>query len=185
MNSHIIIAIVGLTGSGKTEAARYFELSGFSKIRFGDITDEYLQQNNLEKNEENEKRAREFLRKKYGMSAYAKLNESKIHELMKINNVVIDGLYSWEEFTYLKSIFQEKITLLAIYAPPALRHIRLNTRHLRPLTKDEAISRDYAEIEHLNKAGPIAFADFTVINTTTLIDLKQNIDQLIRYLLTQ
>ena len=37
-----VAAIVGMTGSGKSEVARLFEESGFSRIRFGDITDEEI-----------------------------------------------------------------------------------------------------------------------------------------------
>jgi len=65
MHKHKLIAIVGLAGAGKTEVSRFFELAGFVKIRFGDLTQEYLQQNNLEVNEHNEKNAREFLRRKH------------------------------------------------------------------------------------------------------------------------
>ncbi len=184
-NNHKLIAIVGLTGSGKTEATRFFELVGFSIIRFGDLTDDYLKENNLERNEHNERRAREFLRKKHGMEAYAKLNLQKIEELLQQNNLVIDGLYSWEEFKFLKNIFSKHFMIIALYAPPELRHFRLTNRLQRPLTKEEAVERDYSEIEHLNKAGPIAFADCTIINTATLIDLKQNVQQVIKTVMDQ
>ncbi|MBI5392428.1 AAA family ATPase [Candidatus Woesearchaeota archaeon] len=183
MHKHKLIAIVGLAGAGKTEVARFFELAGFVKIRFGDLTQEYLQQNNLEVNEHNERNAREFLRKKHGMAAYAKLNLGNIQKNLESNHVVIDGLYSWEEYKFLKHYIGEQLHLLAIYASPELRHIRLNTRHLRPLDKEEAESRDIAEIEHLNKAGPIAYADHTIVNTTTIIDLREKVHEYIKYLI--
>jgi dephospho-CoA kinase len=133
-----LVAIVGMTGSGKSELARLFEEKGFTKIRFGDITDEILKQRGLSLNEENEKKLRESLRKEYGMEAYAKLNLPKIEAAIKKNNVIIDGLYSWEEFTLLKSKFDKGIIVLAIYSPPEMRYERLVDREIRPLTMEQA-----------------------------------------------
>jgi dephospho-CoA kinase len=85
--------------------------------------------------------------------------------------------------------------LIAIYAPPKLRYKRLSKRinrkydknlRMRPLNQSEAESRDNAEIENLEKGGPIAMADYTLINTkgkiflekqlrSVVIDLKRNL----------
>ena len=43
----------------------------------------------------------------------------------------------------------------------------------RCLTREEAVSRDRAEIENTNKGGPIAMADFTVINESSLEDVAK------------
>jgi dephospho-CoA kinase len=40
------------------------------------------------------------------------------------------------------------------------------------LTLEEAASRDKSEIENVNKGGPIAMADFTVLNENSLEKLK-------------
>ena len=92
-----VVSVVGMTGAGKSEVARLFEENGFIRIRFGDVTDEEIRKRGLELNEENERYIRELLRKEYGMSAYARLNLSKIDLTRKQSDVVIDGLYSWEE----------------------------------------------------------------------------------------
>src|SRR5574342_69439 len=97
-----VVAIVGMTGSGKSEVARVFAENGFHRIRFGDITDEEVARRGLKLNEENERRVRELLRKEHGMAAYAKLNLPKIDSAMEQWDVVIDGLYSWEEYLVLK-----------------------------------------------------------------------------------
>ena len=75
--SNKILAVVGLTGSGKSEAAEFLSQKGYFKIRFGDLTDEELRRRNLETNEQNEREIREFLRQEHGMAAFAKLNLSK------------------------------------------------------------------------------------------------------------
>ena len=53
---------------------------------------------------------------------------------------------------------------------------------MRPLTPEAAASRDRAEIENLNKGGPIVMADYTVLNETSMADLKQQVESIIRRL---
>jgi len=127
----------------------------------------------LELNETNERYIREFLREEYGMAAYAKLNLPRIDEVSKYSDVVVDGLYSWEEYVFLKTYYGEDFYVVAVWASPKTRHERLMRRPERPLTLEEAISRDEEEIENTNKGGPIAMADFTIINESSLGSLKK------------
>lgn len=177
-----LVAIVGMAGSGKSEVARIFERDGFEKIRFGDITDEEIRRRGLELNEENERYVRQQLREKHGMAAYAKLNLPKIDALLKSSNVVIDGLYSWEEYLLLKSRYGERFCVVAVWASPKTRYERLIRRSVRPLTKEMAVVRDVTEIENTNKGGPIAMADFTIINESTLPDLINDVSRVIQVL---
>jgi len=174
-----VIAIVGMTGAGKSEVARVFEEHGFRKVRFGDITDEELRSRGLEPNEENERYIRQELRKKHGMAAYAKLNLPRIDSSLKSSNVVIDGLYSWEEHTLLQERYGEKLSVLAVWASPATRYARLAHRAKRHLTSEEAASRDKSEIENINKGGPIAMADFTIINEASLKELEKETERVL------
>lgn len=168
-----VVSIVGMAGAGKSAVARVFEAGGFKKVRFGDITDEEVKKRGLELNEENERHVREQLRKEHGMAAYAILNLPRIDAIIKSSNVVVDGLYSWEEYTLLKSRYGDKFCLVAVWAFPRTRYKRLAGRAVRPLTTEEAASRDKAEIENSNKGGPIAMADFTIINESSLEELQK------------
>lgn len=170
-----IIAIVGMPGSGKTEAAAFLEERGFVRIRFGDITDEEVEKRGLKLTEENEKKVREDLRKEHGMDAYAKLNEERIDQALKSSNVVIDGLYSMEEYDYLKKKYGDDLIVVAIHTPAALRYERMSKRKLRGLSAEQCKARDEAETANLNKAGPIEQADYAVMNDKTLNDLKSDI----------
>ena len=174
-----VVAIVGMAGAGKTEVARLFEKEGFTRIRFGDITDEEVRKQGWELNEDNERRARESLRKRYGMAAYAMFNLSRIDSALKTTPVVIDGLYSWEEYIFLKGYYQDKLYVVAIFTSPQARYQRLCIRGERPLTVEEAAGRDRAEVEGINKSGPIAMADFTIVNQATLKELKREVRQVI------
>jgi len=174
-----VVSVVGMAGAGKSEVSRVFEADGFVKIRFGDITDEEIEKRGLELNERNERYVREFLRQRYGMSAYAKLNLHRIDEASKYSDVVIDGLYSWEEYTFLKNYYGENFYLVAVWSSPKTRYDRLTGRSDRRLTLEEAISRDRAEIENVNKGGPIAMADFTIINESSMKHLKAEVKRII------
>jgi len=174
-----VVSIVGMAGAGKSEVARVFEENGFVSIRFGDLTDDEIKKRGLEINEKNERYIRELLRKQHGMSAYAKLNLPRIDEASKHSDVVIDGLYSWEEYTFLKSYYQEDFYVVAVWASPRTRYTRLISRVNRCLTLEEAANRDKAEIENVNKSGPIAMADFTFINESSLANLEKEAKRII------
>ncbi len=174
-----IVAIVGMTGSGKSEVARVFEQNGFARIRFGDLTDEEVAKRKLPLNENNERLVREQLRREKGMAAYVILNLPKIEKAIEKSNVVIDGLYSWEEYLYLKSRFTVDYYIIAVWSSPKTRYNRLNKRAARPLTTQEATARDKAEIENVNKGGPIAMADFTIINDFSLEELVKQTKKII------
>jgi len=178
-----VVSIVGMTGAGKSEVARVFEENGFVRVRFGDVTDEEIRKRGLELNEANERYIRELLRKQYGMSAYAKLNQPRIDSALKYSDVIIDGLYSWEEYTFLKDYYGEDFWVVAVWASPGTRYARLTSRLNRGLTLDEAASRDRVEIENINKGGPIAMADFTIINESSLENLEKEAKRIISRLI--
>jgi deoxycytidylate deaminase len=171
MGVNRIVAIVGLNGSGKTIAANFFVKKGYKYLRFGQITlDELKKRIGLRSNPTLEKEIRENIRKKHGMAAFAILNKPKIDKLLKKGNVVIDGLYSWSEYKYLKKIYGERFKLLAIQSSPSIRYERVSNRKIdtkminRPFSVYEAMKRDFDEIGNIEKAGPIAIADDTIVN---------------------
>jgi len=174
-----VVAIVGMAGAGKSEVARFFEEAHFTRIRFGDVTDSEVKKRGLELNEKNERHVRELLRREYGMAAYAKLNLPAIDSALKSGNVVIDGLYSWEEYTLLKQHYGKSFYTIAVWASPATRYARLGRRRERPLTPEEAAGRDKAELENINKGAPIAMADFTLLNEASLPDLRRDTEKVI------
>ena len=173
-----IIALVGLPGSGKSTAAALFNKKGFQIIRFGDITEEYLKKAGLSLNEKNERAIRESLRKENGMEAYAKLNKDNIDRSLKHGKVVIDGLYSYEEFKFLKKEYED-IILITVETSPEKRYERLSKREKRSLTEKEAEQRDKTEIENLNIQKTIDSADFTLHNIFTEHELEEQIEKII------
>ena len=178
-----VVSVVGMAGSGKSEVARLFRENGFITVRFGDVTDGEVRKRGLELNEENERRVRELLREEHGMDAYARLNLPRIESALKSSDVVVDGLYSWEEYIFLKDYYGEDFMVIAVWASPKARYARLTNRSVRGRTTAEAASRDRAEIENINKGGPIAMADFTILNESSFEHLKEEVERIISQLL--
>lgn len=182
-NKKIILALVGMPGAGKSEATQYLEKKRIPFVRFGKITDDGVRALGLPLTADNERIFREKIRKELGMGAYAIKAKPLIDKLLKDNDlIVIDGLYSWEEYIYLKKQFPNLI-LIHIYTEPLKRYQRLSKRKIRPVPLEKCQERDLAEIENLNKGGPIAIADYMIENNSDQIEnLHTQIEKLLKRL---
>jgi dephospho-CoA kinase len=174
-----LIAIVGMSGAGKSEAGLFFKEKGYAVLRFGTVIVEEIEKEGLILNPENERLYREKIRSELGMGAVAIKMLPRIKETFAITDkIVLDGLYSWEEYKLLKKEYTN-LVLLCIYAKPEIRYERLVTRKDRNFTFEEARQRDEHEIEVINKGGPIAMADYVIVNETSQEHLE---DELARFL---
>jgi dephospho-CoA kinase len=188
-----LIAIAGMPGSGKTATADYLVKKGFHFLRMGQITLDEVKRRGLLPTEENERPIREGFRKEHGMGAFAILNLPKIDELLKKGNVVIDNLMSWSEYKVFEEKYEEKFICIAIIASPKTRYSRLLGRKYDPIndpqmrhremTYEQARSRDFAEIEKIEKGGPIAMGHYTIMNEGTTDDLFRELDHVIKEIL--
>ena len=93
--------------------------------------------------------------------------------------VIIDGLYSWSEYKTLTRELGAELYVIAIVSTRRDRYARLSDRPERPLTWEEAEARDYREIEVLEKGGPIAMADFTLVNDRDAAMLLAQLDTIV------
>lgn len=181
MNDHKIIVFVGMPGSGKSLAVDYMVSKGMPSVYFGGITVDEVKARGLEVNEVNERMVREDLRTTEGLGVMASRIIDKIEALAAQGHkhVVADGLYSWTEYKIFKEKYGDNALIIAIVAPRELRHQRLANRPVRPLTDQEVTDREYAEIENIEKGGPIANADYTIVNDTTPEELLSNIEKIL------
>lgn len=163
-----LIAVVGMSGTGKSVVTDYLMELGWTKIYFGGITYRLMSEQGIERDVEgkNEKEFREQLRKEYGPECYAKLSEKDIREALKKNHVVIDGLYSWQEYQFLIEKFKN-LKLVCVITDKELRYQRVAKRPDRPFDRKAIEYRDLSEIENLYKGGPIAYADYYILNNST------------------
>ena len=173
-----IIALVGLAGSGKSSAVEYLTEKGFPKIYFGGVIYEAMDEAGIEKTWDNQQQFREEIRRREGKDFVIKRVIKNIHDLVNAgqNKIVLDGLYTWSEYKLLKHEFPGQVVVIAIVTPKYLRYQRMAKRIERPMQPHEVDQRDWSEIENLEKGGPIAIADYFIINDGSLEQLHQKID---------
>lgn len=173
-----IIAFVGMPGSGKSTAIEYLTEKGYPKVYFGGIVLKALEDAGIERTAESEKMMREQLRKKEGNDFIAQRIIQQINDLIDAgqHRIIADGLYSWTEYKTLKHAFPGELSVVAVLAPRHIRHHRLANRPERPFTAEEAKLRDWSEIENLEKGGPIAMADYYIINDDDIETFHADID---------
>lgn len=180
-----IIAVVGMAGSGKGTITDHLEKLGYPKVYFGGMVYEEVERRGLTV-VEHEREVREDMRKQEGPAVLAKRAAQRADEYFDQgkNTVIFDGLYSWTEYKYLKERYGEALTILAVFTPRAVRYERTVARKEghRSYTREQIEKRDYEEIENIEKGGPIAIADFTLVNTGTPEDLTDGADAILEQL---
>ncbi len=174
------LALVGMAGSGKSLCAEHLEKRGFYKYRFGQIVVDEVARRGLALTPQNEQVVREDLRAKEGINAIAQRALPSLQQaLAGHNTIVIDGLYGFGEYKLLHQALGAAMVVVAVFTQRAMRYERLASRDVRPLTPAEAEERDLREIEHLEKGGPIAIADYMLLNEGDPDDLRQKLDNLL------
>ncbi len=172
-----LLIIVGMAGCGKSVVVDYFKQKNWQVIYFGGVTMKEVKKRNLPVNQTSEKMVREELRQTHGMEAYAKLEFPNIKKALSQGLTIIDGLYSWSEYKFLREHINIPIIILAVYTPKKIRYERLAERKFRGLDNTQAELRDFAEIENLEKGGPIAIADHTIVNDGSIEKLHSALDK--------
>lgn len=174
------LALVGMPGAGKTLCAQHLEQRGYFQLRFGGLVENEVRVRGWAVNPANERIVREQLRSQHGMAAMAVLALPALQAALKSRrHVIIDGLYSFSEYRLLNERLGAPLVLVAVVAARHLRYARLAARAVRPLTPLEARQRDVQEIERLEKGGPIAMADYTLLNDGAAADLLRGLDGLL------
>lgn len=174
------LALVGMPGAGKTLCALHLKQRGFYQFRFGKIITDEVENRGWPVNPDNERIVREEIRDNEGMDAIARRALPDLKAALATHqSIIIDGLYGHQEYKTLHEELGAAIIVVAIFCPRALRYQRLATRIERPLTPEQAQARDYQEIEKLEKGGPIAIADYTLINDNSEQALLARLDALL------
>lgn len=173
-----IVAFVGLTGSGKSSAVEYLTNKGYPKVYFGGVIYQAMTEAGIERTAESETKFREEIREREGKDFVVNRIVTQIRHLINAgqHRIIADGIYTWTEYKIMKREFPGELTTVAVVAPKHLRHHRLTIRAERPYTLTEADKRDWAEIENLEKGGPIAIADHYIINNGNLDHFHTQID---------
>lgn len=174
-----LIAIVGMAGSGKGIATDYLEKKGFTKIYFGGVIYDKMKEAGITITPDSQKKFREEIRKKHGPGVIAYFLQDKITKAYEEGDCVLDGIYSWDELLILKEKFKDSLKVISICCDKNLRYERVAKRKDRPFNKDEIITRDISEIENMAKGGPIAYADYYILNNKTIEDYYERLEEIL------
>lgn len=177
-----IVAFVGLAGSGKSSAVEYLTEKGYPKVYFGGVIYKAMSEAGIDITWESQKKFREEIREREGKDFVVKRVIKEVHDLIGAGqkHIVLDGLYSWSEYRILKHEFPGEMTVIAIVTPKNLRYDRMEKRPERPMTREEVDERDWAEIENLEKGGPIAIADYFVHNDGDIASLHHQLHAILQ-----
>ena len=171
-----------MPGAGKTTAIEYLSKKGIPKVHFGGVVIEAIIKEGLEINETNSKLMRKKIRLDFGKDIIVNKIITQIEDLINAGQkqILADGLYTWTEYKILKKVFARQITVVGIATPRIIRHKRLASRDNRPLSRHDASTRDWSEIEELEKGGPFAIADYYITNDGTIEEYYSQIDNIVR-----
>ena len=178
-----IVAFVGMSGSGKSVAVDYLTEKGIPKVYFGGMIYKEMERRGIERTPdgESEKKFREEIRETEGKDWVVRQVIEETKSLIEAGQkrIVLDGVYSWTEYVTLKKVFPGEMTFIAVVLPKKLRYKRVAVRPERPFSHNEIVERDRSEIENLEKGGPIAAADYYILNDGSVKEMHEKIDEIL------
>ena len=179
-----LVAFVGMAGSGKSVAVDYMTENGAPKVYVGGMIYKEMERRGIERTPdgESEKKFREEIRETEGKDWVVRQVIDEVYDLAEAGQrrIVLDGVYSWTEYKILKHEFPTCLTFIAIVVDKKLRYERVAKRPERPFDGKAIRERDRSEIENLEKGGPIAAADYYILNNGTIEDVQHATDRILK-----
>ena len=184
MDNVKILAIVGMSGSGKSVAVDYLTDQGYPKVYFGGMIYKEMEKRGIERTAdgESEKKFREEIRQTEGKDWVVRQVIAEAKDLIAAGQkrIILDGVYSWTEYKALKHEFPTCLTFIAIVVDKKIRYDRVAVRPDRPFDATAIRERDRSEIENLEKGGPIAAADYYILNNGSVAEMEARLAEILK-----
>ena len=179
-----ILATVGMSGSGKSVVVDHLTNKGYPKVYFGGMIYKEMEKRGIARTEDgkSEKEFREMIRATEGKDWVVRQVIAEVKDLISAGQkrIILDGVYSWTEYKALKHEFPKSLTFLAVVVDKKLRYERVANRPGRAFDATAIRERDRSEIENLEKGGPIAAADYYVLNNGTIEEMTSAVDKVLK-----
>jgi len=185
MKDFVVIGVVGLQGSGKTEVAKAAAKLDIPCVRMGDVVWTECKRRGLEVNETNVGIVANELRQKEGLAAIAKRCVPLIEKNGKGKKAVfVDGIRGIAEVEEFRSAFKQHFHLLGMWAPQNTRYKRIAARGRQDDASGLKVFQEKDKRELSWGLGDaLALADHIVVNENTLAELHKKAGQLLKLLI--
>jgi dephospho-CoA kinase len=185
MKDFVVIGVVGLPGSGKTEVAKVAAGLDIPCVRMGDVVWEEVKRRGLEINETNVGVVANELRRNEGLAAIAK----RCIPLIERNGrgkkaVFIDGIRGIAEVEEFRNAFRQRFHLLGMWANQNARYRRITARGRQDDASGLRVfqEKDRRELSW-GLGDALALADHIVVNESTLAELHKEAVKLLKSLI--
>lgn len=173
-----VIGIVGLPGSGKSEAAAVARDIGIPVVTMGDVIREECRDRGVDPATHHGEIA-QALREENGSAAIAERSLPMIREeLETADRVVVEGIRSDVEVDVFEDTFGEDFTLVSVEAPFDLRTERIDARGRDDAAAESLRERDERELG-FGMGAAMDRADVTIDNTSSLESFQEHIKDLL------
>ncbi|WP_415380843.1 AAA family ATPase [Halosimplex sp. TS25] len=176
-----VIGIVGLPGSGKSEAAAVAREAGVPVVTMGDVIRQACRDRGLDPATHHGEMAR-TLREENGPGAIAEASLPMIEDhLDGADTVVVDGIRSDVEVERFVAAFGDGFTLVEVHAPKDLRAERLDLRGRDASAEEGGESMEERDERELGfgMGEAMAMADLTVENDASLEAFQSTVRRLL------
>lgn len=173
-----IIAITGLIGSGKNEAADYIAKSyGFVVFDYADLIRDMMRKEGIEPTRIN----MQDYRLKHGNAFVAEAVAEKVRR-STAKMILLTPIRRPEDYEIPKKIFRSSIIMIHVVADEKTRFRRLKKRNSPrdPKTFREFREHERREFKIFDFDKTFAYADYTVENSGPLSALRRNLDRIMK-----
>lgn len=180
IGSHVILALAGHAGAGKSTAAKYLARLGSGSVTY---VGEYIKAEvgllGLNLNAQNERTVRMEVREREGMDAFARRALPDIEAHARLGPVLIDAIYNREEWEFYRRALSTPPVLIGILASQGKRAQRVAKRGARRISREDLERRDRTELDLLHLGDVLEQADHRICNDATKRLFKKRLGRIL------
>ena len=171
-----VIALTGMSGSGKEEFVLQAKEKGIPVVRMGDVVRNEVSKQKPELTDDNVGKTANNEREKYGFGIWAK----RTVPLVKGDFVIIDGVRGDAELSVFRKTFGDDLIVVGVHSSPKTRYERIKKRNRKDATTtwEDFHKRDLRELSW-GIGNAIALCDLMIVNEGSLAHFKKEVKKIL------